>query len=340
MQGYIARRLLLLIPVFLGISVMVFVITHVLPGDPVAIAVGGNTGATGVSRQTIDTIRHQYGLDEPLYIQYLAYMRKLLHGDFGVSLVSKRPVADELVQYLPATIELTLVGIVIAIGIGIPVGILSAAKRRSLFDRLSGGMSSIALGLPGYWLAIVLLVGFYAVLKWFPSGGRLDPHIAPPRHITGMYVLDSLLTGNGLTLRDSLYHLVLPAFALSITPAAAISRMTRASMLDVLTADYVRTARAKGMTERVVVYRHALRNALIPTTTQIGLLLANFFGGAFFVEWVFNWNGIGRYAVTAVTNNDFNPVMAVTLIVAIIYVLMNLLVDVFYTVLDPRIRYT
>jgi peptide/nickel transport system permease protein len=324
------------VPVLFGISVLVFVIVRILPGDPATMAAGGAMGATP---EAIEAARERYGLDRPIHVQYAIYVRDLVQGDFGVSFMSKRPVTEELRQYLPATLELVVAGLALAIVIGVPLGALLAIKRGTLVDRIGGLIVAVLVGMPGFWLAIVLLVLFYAEFKISPGGGQLDADVALPRSLTGMHVVDSLVTGNWATFGNSLNHLILPAVALAVTPAAAIARMVRGSMLDALGADYVRTARAKGMRERIVVFRHGLRNALIPAVTQIGLIAGSLLNGAVFVEAVFSWDGIGRYAVTSMANLDYNPVMAVTLIAAIGYMLINLAVDLTYAFIDPRIRY-
>jgi peptide/nickel transport system permease protein len=296
-------------------------------------------GAMGATPEAIAAARQRYGLDRPIYVQYRIYLRDLLRGDFGVSFVSKRPVTDELRQYFPATLELVIAGLALAIVTGVPLGTVLAIKRRTLVDRIGGLVVSVLVGMPGFWLAIVLLVLFYAEFKILPGGGQLDANVRAPRSITGMQVIDGLLTGHWGTFADGLNHLLLPAVALAVTPAAAIARMVRGSMLDALGADYVRTARAKGMRERVVVVRHGLRNALIPAVTQIGLIAGSLLNGAVFVEAVFSWDGIGRYAVMSMANLDYNPVMAVTLIAAVGYMVINLIVDLTYAFIDPRIRY-
>src|SRR5689334_7278378 len=299
MARYIARRLAASIPVLFGISVLVFVVVRILPGDPATMAAGGAMGATP---DAIAAARQRYGLDRPVYVQYAIYLRDLLHGDLGVSFASKRPVTEELRQYLPATVELVATGLALAIVIGIPFGAMLAVRRGSFFDRVGGVVVAVLVGMPGFWLAIVLLVLFYAEFKIMPGGGQLDVSDRAPPSTIGMYVLDSLIAGDLGAFVSSLHHLILPAIALAITPAAAIARMVRGSMLNSLDADYVRTARAKGMQERAVVFRHALRNALIPTVTQIGLIAGSLLNGALFVETVFSWDGIGRYAVTSMAS--------------------------------------
>lgn len=336
MQRFLTRRLVSSVPVLLGISVLVFVISHVLPGDPVMIAAGG---AMGANPAAIQAIRERYGLDRPLYVQYAIYLQNLLRGDLGNSLVSKRPVTTDLGHYFPATVELALAALLLAIGLGVPLGAFLAIRRNSTVDRVGGFVLATAVGMPGFWLAIFLLVLFYALLKVVPGGGRLSGDAPPPRAITRLYVVDSFLTGNWTTLADSLKHLILPGIALAITPLAAIARMVRATMSEALQSDYVQTARAKGLRERAVIYRHALRNALVPAVTQIGLIMAALFNGTVFVETVFSWNGVGQYAVTSLESLDYNPVMAVTLISAVSYMLINLPVDLTYTLIDPRIRY-
>jgi peptide/nickel transport system permease protein len=330
----IGRRLAFLVLVLLGLSLITFTLSHVVPADPARLYAGPRASASAVAQ-----IRHQFGLDQPLPQQYLTYISNLLRGDFGPSLTSHRAVAADLKDYLPATIELTLGAIVVILVVGIPLGVLSAVRHGTIIDHIGRAVSIIGVAMPAFWLGLMAQYYFYDQRGWFPAGGRLDPNTAPPTTHTGLYVIDSLLSGKLNLFVQSLWYLALPATVLGLGSLAVITRMIRASMLECLAQDYVRTARAKGLRARVVVVRHALRNALLPATTVMGLQVGTLLSGALLVEDVFAWPGIGRYATLATLNLDYNAIMGITLIAAVIYVLVNLVVDILYMVLDPRITY-
>jgi peptide/nickel transport system permease protein len=330
----ILRRLGFLVFVLLGISLITFFLSHVVPADPVRLYAGPRA-----SPATIAAIRHQYGFDLPIWRQYLHYIGGILHGDFGYSLTSHRPVADDLHDYLPATIELTLSAIVWVLVIGIPLGAMSAIWRNSIVDQVGRVLSITGVALPAFWLGLMAQLLLFDRLGWFPAGDRLASNMTPPPHITGLYTIDSILAGNPALLWQSVYHLILPSLVLAFGSLAVLTRQVRASMLETLPQDYVRTARAKGLPRRRVLIRHALRTALLPATTVMGLQVGFLLGGALLVEDVFSWPGIGRYATLATTTLDYNAVMAVTIVAAGIYVVVNLLVDVLYLTLDPRITY-
>lgn len=330
----IARRLVLLVFVLLGISVMTFFLSHVVPADPARLFAGPRATAASIA-----SIRHQYGLDLPVWQQYLRYLGGLLHLDFGYSLTSHRSVDADLQDYLPATIELTLAAIVMILVIGIPLGVISAVWRDSPVDHIGRTLSITGVALPAFWLGLMAQLVLFDQLGWLPAGGRLDPNSNPPSHITGLYTVDSLLTGNLHLFGQSVVHLLLPAAVLGYGSLAVLTRQIRASMLEVMPSDYVRTAHAKGLPRRTVVVHHALRNALLPATTVMGLQVGVLLGGALLVEDVFAWPGIGRYATLATLNLDYNAILAVTLVAALLYVTVNLLVDVLYLALDPRISY-
>ena len=330
---FLIRRLIGIVFVMLGVSVVTFTISHLVPADPVAAALGDRAREDQVA-----AFRAEYGLDKPVVEQYFIYMNGLLHGNFGKSIRTRRPVIDDLKDFFPATFELSLVALLISMLIGIPTGIWSSLFRNRLPDHLVRVFSLVGGSLPIFWLGLLLIGLFYSNLGWLPSGGRIDDFIKPPQTITGMFVLDSLLTGNVAALQSSLQHLVLPAFTLGYFSTAVISRMMRSSMLEVLNQDYIRTARAKGLLERFVVLRHGLRNALIPTLTIIGLTFGSLLSGAVLTETIFTWPGLGRYATASAIGLDFPAVMGVTLIAAIVYPVANLIVDVSYVWLDPRIR--
>jgi peptide/nickel transport system permease protein len=334
MVQLIVRRLGLLVFVLFGISVMTFFLSHVVPADPVRLFAGPRATAASLA-----ALRHQYGFDLPLWQQYLRYLGNLLHLDFGYSLTSHRSVDADMQDYLPATIELTLAALVMIVVIGIPLGVISALRQGSAVDHVGRVVSVMGVALPAFWLGLMLQLLLFDQLGWLPAGGRLDPNANPPPHVTGLYTLDSLLSGNLPLFGQSVVHLLLPAFVLAYGSLAVLTRQVRASMLEVMPLEYVRAARAKGLRERTVIVSHALRNALLPAVTVMGLQVGVLLGGALLVEDVFAWPGIGRYATLATLNLDYNAILAVTLVSAIIYVLVNLLVDLLYMVLDPRIAY-
>ena len=334
MAKFLARRLVFLVFVVVGVSLLTFIISHVVPADPARLLLGRTATA-----EQIAALRANLGFDKPLPVQYLLYMAHLAQGDFGQSISSHRAVISDFTDYFPATVELTLYALVICVVVGLPLGVVSALARDRWPDHLTRIFSIAGVALPLFWLGLVLQVILYGRLHLLPAEQRLDLFVAPPRHLTGMYTVDSLLTGNWAALGNSLRHVVLPALTLAFASLATMTRVTRASMLEALGQDYVRTARAKGLRGRRVVYRHALRNALIPTTTLMGLQVGNLLGGAFLVEIVFSWPGIGFYSVQAIRAFDYAAIMGVTIIIAVAYTLVNLVVDVLYAVLDPRITY-
>lgn len=330
----IVRRLLFLVLVLFGLSVITFALSHIVPGDPARMMAGPRA-----SRITVDKIRENYGLNDPLPVQYVDYVTGVVRLDFGTSFTSRQPVRSDLGRYLPATLELGLFALVLSTAVGVPLGILSAVRRDRWPDHLSRLISISGLALPAFWLALMAQFTFSAQLGWLPDGLRLPILEDPPRTITSLYTVDSLLTGNGSLFWLSVKHLILPVTVLALGSLAVITRMVRGGMLEVLNQDYIRTARAKGISQREVLVSHALKNALLPTVTSIGLQVGLLLSGAFLVELVFSWPGIGRYAVDAIENRDYNAVMATTLVIAVIFVLMNLIVDVLYLFLDPRINF-
>ncbi len=327
------RRIVLSLIALLGITLIVFILSHVVPGDPARLAAGPQARA-----EQVESVRKEYGLDKPLPQQYLIYMTNLFKGDLGKSLQSRRPVSDDLKDYFPATLELTLVATLITVIGGVASGLISAVRKNTWIDQVTRVISLAGVSIPVFWLGLVLVLIFYRQLGWLPFGGRLDPSLTPPARITGMYILDSLLTGNWQTLGSSLAYLVLPAVTLAFSSLGVVSRMTRASLLDVLQEDYIRTARGKGLKEKVVLLRHALKNALIPVITIIGLQFGGLLGGAFLVEVIFSWPGLGTYAMKAIMFLDYNGIIGVTLLTGVVFMITNLLVDLLYIVIDPRIR--
>ena len=337
LQFYIIRRILLLIPVLLGMTLITFTISHLIPGDPAALSLGPHA-----HKDQIIAYRHKLGLDKPIYVQYEIYLRNLFHGDLGVSLTTHRPVSEDLKEYFPATFELTLIAMTITILMGVPLGVISAVKKDKWLDHISRVFSLTGVSMPIFWLGLLLQMIFAYRLGWLPMNGRVDAQIlaAHPLHtITGLYTIDALLTGNWPVLKSCIMHLFLPSFTLSFATLAVVTRMVRSSMLEVMAQDYIRTARSKGISETYVVYKHALKNALIPAVTVVGLSFGMLLGGAFLTETIFSWPGMGRYAVGTITSLDFPAIMGVALVVAIAYVSANFLVDLLYAVIDPRIRY-
>ncbi|HEX7593403.1 MAG TPA: ABC transporter permease [Anaerolineae bacterium] len=331
--SFLLRRLAGMVAVMIGVSIITFAISHVIPADPVVAALGDHA-----RDDQIAAFRAEYGLDQPVVDQYVIYVRGLLQGNLGISIRTRRPVSDDLRDFFPATLELSLAALLVSILFGIPAGILSSLARNHWPDNLVRVFSLLGGSLPIFWLGLILIGIFYSQLGWLPGGGRIEQFVSPPQTLTGLYVLDSLLTGNLPALQSSVLHLILPAFTLGYYSTAIIARIMRSSMLEVLNQDYIRTARAKGLRERAVVVRHGLRNALIPTMTIIGVTFGSLLSGAVLTETIFTWPGLGRYATASAINLDFPAVMGVTLLAAVVYMLANLTVDISYHWLDPRIQ--
>jgi peptide/nickel transport system permease protein len=301
--------------------------------------VTANLGEQAASNPAVvEAFRRRWGLDRPLPEQYGVYLWNVLHGDLGVSITTKQPVIQDLRRHLPATIELAVSAMAISILVGIPLGIVAAAKRDGFADQAARVISLIGVSMPIFWLGLVAIVIFYAWLGWAPPPGRLSARLEPPPFVTGFVLIDSLLAGRGDAAGDAIKHLLLPAIVLSSYSLGVITRVMRGSMLEVLGEDYVRTARAKGVSERNVTIWHAARNSLIPTLTVIGLSFGGLLSGAVVTETVFSWPGLGLYAFRSATSLDFPAIMGVGIVVATVYVLVNLAVDIAYGFLDPRIR--
>lgn len=330
----IVRRLFFLVFVLFGLSLITFGLSHIVPGDPARLMAGPRASKSAVAK-----IREKYGLDDPVPVQYVNYVKGIFRGDLGTSFTTRRPVLDDLKRYLPATLELGLVSFIMSTIIGIPLGVLSSVKRDKLPDHVARFVSISGLALPVFWLAIMAQFIFFGRLGWLPDGARIPIGMDPPPSVTGLYTIDSLLAGDWALFKLSLTHLILPATVLAYGSLAVITRMVRGGMVEVLNQDYIRTARAKGISANGVIYGHALKNAMLPTVTSLGLQIGLLLSGAFLVEIVFSWPGIGRYAVEAIQRLDYNATMATTLIIALIFVLMNLVVDILYLFLDPRISY-
>ncbi len=333
MTKYFIRRIIYLVPVLIGVSVLAFLLIHLIPGDPAQIILGERA-----TPEALAELRKNLGLNDPLYVQYLRFAGNILQGDFGRSVITNSLVLEELTTYFPATLELSIAAMLIAIAVGVSAGVIAAVKQYSWFDNLSMLGALMGVSFPIFWLGLMMIWLFGLVLGWLPPSARLDPsiHLAT---ITNIYFLDAILTGNGAALKDVLLHLVMPAFALATIPMAVIARMTRSSMLEVMRQDYIRTARAKGLTEWVIVLKHALKNAFLPVITVIGLQFGSLMGGAVLTETIFSWPGIGRMMYHAIMSRDFPMVQGGILAIAIVFVLVNLAVDMLYTFIDPRIRY-
>jgi peptide/nickel transport system permease protein len=330
----IIERILVMIPIVVGVAVIVFLFMRLMPGDPVDIMMGqGGAVSTG----EMEKLRAEFNLDKPLHVQLGIFLADLLRGDLGNSYVQKRPVVELIAGRLPATIELALGGLIVSLLIAIPIGIFSAVRQNSWLDRLSMAGAFLGISMPSFWLGIVLLLLFSVQFQWLPVQGRIHHNISL-QEVTGFYVLDSLLTGNREALISSLRHLILPSITLGAPMAAVVARVLRSSMLETLRADYVTLARAKGAPESGVVLHHALRNALIPTITVVGLQVGVLLGGNMIVETVFGWPGLGRTVVAAIFDRDFPLVQGAVMVYAFIYVVTNLIVDVVYTYLNPKIQ--
>lgn len=334
---YISRRLILTIPLLIGVTLIAFAISHAVPGDPVA----ANLGQKAMSDpQIVAAFEKEWGLDKPVAQQYVIYLGKLLQGDMGRSIKSRRPVVEDLRAFLPATIELATAAVLFGVVTGMLLGILSALWRNSWVDHIARFISLLGVSIPVFWLALLALFVLYSRLGWFPGPGRIDVGMELPPRVTGLLTIDSLIAGNGTIFRNAVSHLILPALVLGSYTTGLITRVTRSAMLEVLGADYIRTARSKGLGERVTLIRHALRNALIPVITVIGFSYGNLLAGTVLTESIFAWPGIGQYAYRASTSLDFPAIMGVSLVIALIFILVNLIVDVLYFLIDPRLRVT
>ncbi|MDY8091555.1 ABC transporter permease [Paenibacillus sp. FSL L8-0644] len=333
MNSYIVKRLAILIPVLLGMTLIVFSIIHAIPGDPAETILGDK--ATEQSKQAL---REQLGLDKPWFQQYGTYLSELAHGDLGDSIRTRQPIAREMLPYLAATLELTVASMFFAIVVGMNAGIVSAWKRNSWFDYVSMVIALVGVSMPIFWLGLMEQWIFANKLHWLPSIGRMNSR-DPVEAVTHLAVIDALIGGRMDQVWTVIKHLILPSIALGTIPMAVIARITRSSMLEVMDADYIRTARAKGLASFQVVYKHALKNAAIPVLTVIGLQTGSLLGGAVLTETIFAWPGIGRYIFEAISSRDYPVIQSGILIIAFLFVIINLIVDLLYAVLDRRIRY-
>lgn len=334
MRNYVIRRAMLIIPTLIGVTIFTFVVSQMVPGDPARLMAG-----LFASDEIVQRMRERLKLNEPIYVQYIDYLRRLMQGDFGTSILTKRPVLSDLVDYFPATFELTMTAMIISIGGGILLGVISAVKRDSLVDQFTRLVSLGGVSVPSFYLGILLLLAFFVYLGWLPGSGRIDPFITSPPRITGLYIIDSLLTGNWLALVSSIEHLILPATTLALGTLAVVARTVRSSMLEVLSQDYIKTAKAQGVSEKEINYRYALRNALIPVVSLSGMMIGALLTGTVWIEAIFSWPGMGRYVVKSIFALDFPAIMGFTVLTAMIFVIANLIVDLLYGVIDPRIRY-
>jgi peptide/nickel transport system permease protein len=335
MGRYLLRRILALIIVLWGMSLITFSISHLIPVDPAAAA----AGIEG-SPEVVERIRKEMGLDRPLYEQYLRYMGNIvLKGDLGYSILNKRPVLRDIFTFLPASIELAIFSLVICTFLGIMLGIFTATRAGGFTDALVRIFAVGGVAMPVFWLALLMQLVFYGILGWLPDGERLGWQFEAPPAVTHLFLIDSLLAGQGSVFLDALKHLILPGFTLALANIAIIMRMTRSSLLEVLHQDYIKAARARGLSHLRVLIRHAMKNALIPVVTIIGLQLGYLIAWVFLVEIIFSWPGIGSYMVRSIINLDFPAVMGCTIFTSVIFVVINLCVDIVYVILDPRITY-
>lgn len=334
MAQFIARRLISLIPVMLGVSIVVFALIRMIPGDPVIVMLGERARPADIER-----VREEMGFNRPVYVQYLEWMGRVVRGDLGTSIINRTAVMDELKYRLSATVEMILVGMIIGLIIGISIGILSALRRNSWIDLIATAGALLGVSMPIYWLALILIYALAVNRQIFPPSARLDADLEVVRR-TGFMLIDTLLMGDIRLFLNALWHLILPSFVLSTVVMPILARLTRSSMLEVMRQDYVRTANAKGLQRRVVIVRHALKNALLPIVTVVGLQLGGLLGGALLTETIFSWPGMGLWTYRAILSRDYPIVQGAVLVSATIYVVVNLLVDISYAYLDPRIRYS
>ncbi|USK38679.1 ABC transporter permease [Cytobacillus firmus] len=325
MATFIVKRFFQFIPVLLGISILVFFLLHLIPGDPALTLLGQDA-----TKEDLERLRNVLGLNEPLYIQLMVFLKNLFQGDLGISIFQDTPVITLISTHLPATMELAVVAMIIALLIAIPLGIISAVKQFSWLDYGSMFFAQIGVSMPVFWMGLLLIIGFSVNLNILPSFGRGEPLLDA--------FVQTIQTGNLFNLVDSLQHIILPAFTLGVMSAALITRMVRSAMLEVLKEDYIRTAEAKGVRGIVVIMKHAFRNALIPVVTIVGLQFGNLLGGAIVTETVFAWPGIGRLVITAISQRDFPVVQGCVLMIALIFALINLIVDILYAIINPKIQ--
>jgi dipeptide transport system permease protein len=335
MLRFFIKRLALTVPTFLALMFVTFMMIRLVPGDPIEV----RRGERGISPERLEQLRHEMGLDQPIWKQFLDYANGLIHGDFGVSIVSKTPILQEFLTLFPATIELTFFAMLIATAIGVPAGMMAAVKRGSVYDQTLMGVALAGYSMPIFWWGLILILVMSNTLHLTPVSGRVDliKYFYPP--VTGFALIDSLLSGQKGAFLDALHHLILPSIVLGTVPMAVIARMTRSSMLEVLEEDYVRTARAKGLSARRVIGLHALRNALIPVITSIGLQVGTLLAGAVLTETIFSWPGVGKWLIESISRRDYPALQGGIMLIAACVILVNLLVDLMYGLINPRIRH-
>jgi dipeptide transport system permease protein len=334
MPSMILKRLLLAVPSLIGVVIVTFLLTRALPGDPAAYFAG-----PAATKEAVEQVRVRLGLDKPLPVQFVHYIGDLAHGDLGASLTTGQPVATEIRTRLPASAELTLLGLILAMATAVPLGIMAAIRPGSLVDHACRIITTAGVSLPVFFTGLILVYVFYYLLGWAPAPlGRLDVFFSAPEQVTGFYLIDSLIARDGELFMASLKQLILPALTLAIFSLAPIARMTRASMLAVLSSDFVRTARASGLSGSTVIVTYAFRNAMLPVITTLGMVFSFLLGANVLVEKVFAWPGIGSFAVEALIASDFAPVQGFVLTMAVMYVMLNLAIDILYGIIDPRLR--
>jgi len=331
MIGFIIRRTLVVIPTLLGVSIIIFLMLAITPGDPAELLLGERA-----TKDSLEAMREYLGLQKPLYVQYWLFLKRVAKFDLGETIWTRQKVSIEIMERFPATIELAVFAMMISSFLGIILGMISATKQYSWFDYSSMIGSLMGVSMPVFWLGLVLMLLFSLTLGWFPMSGRIGVDVDLDT-ITNFYIIDAILTRNWAALKDALMHLVLPAMALSTIPLAIVARMTRSSMLEVLRQDYIKTARAKGLSETKIVLKHALRNGLIPVVTVVGLQFGILLGGAILTETVFAWPGVGKWLYEGVVKRDYMVIQGGTLVVATIFVMVNLIVDILYSIINPRI---
>jgi len=336
MFRYIVTRLAVALVMILLATLAIFLIANMVPGDPVLTQLGD---IAANNPDMVAAFRHKWGLDLPLWDRYWLFLNGLFHGDLGVSIASQRPVLDDIAQYGPATVELSTIAFVLSLVIGLPLGVLAATRRDSWIDHAARSISLVGVSAPTFWLAFIMLAVFYGWLDWAPGPGQISASTFPPPEVTGVMLVDSALAGDWDTFQDALAHLVLPSIVLAASTVGLITRTTRAAMLESLSQDYIRVARAKGLTRRAITMGHALPNALLPVVTLGGLAYAQLLTGTVLTETIFSWPGLGRYTFRSAVTLDFPAIMGVTTVVAAIYVVINLLVDLSYAMLDPRVAH-
>ena len=338
MKLYILKRLAMMTIVLLMVSIITFLLTTIAPSDPAAQWAG-----TRPTPEQLETARKELGLDKPVYLRYLLYIKNTVRGEFGTSIRTRQPIIRDLLGYFPATIELVTLSILISMVVGIPLGIFSAVRRESVPDHLGRLFSLCGVGVPSFWLGMMLQLFAYTMLKTFPIQGRIASEVSFSHPIaikTGLLLLDTLVQGNWVAFKSAVIHIMLPAATMSFACLAFVSRMARSSMIEVMREDYIRTSKAFGVSKQLIRYKYALKNALVPTVTVVGLAYGSLLGGSILVESIFDWPGIGRYVWLSILYNDFPAIMGVTIVFATMYLLINLIVDLIYAFIDPRVRYS